>query len=100
MLYYTQLIFIKEGQEAVFHEFEEHVLPLLERHNGQLLYRVRPDKANVVETSLDYPYEIHLVSFQQKEDFEAYRDDPGRMQYMPLKDQSIVKAILIEGRKL
>ena len=100
MIYYTQVLFIKEGKEAIFNEFEAHVLPLLKRHNGELLYRVRPDKTSVIETNLGYPYEIHLVSFQQKTDFEAYRDDPERIQYMPLKDQSIVKALLIEGSLL
>jgi len=45
MIYYTQLIFIKPGQEKEFHSFEDNVLPLLNDHNGELVYRIRPDKA-------------------------------------------------------
>jgi hypothetical protein len=100
MVYYTQLIFLYEGQQTAFHAFEDHVLPLLQRHNGQLLYRVRPDPGSVIETAVAYPYEIHLVSFPARADFEAYRDDPERMQYVPLKDKSVRKVMLIEGKLL
>jgi hypothetical protein len=100
MLYYTQLIFLREGQQAAFHAFEDHVLPLLQRHHGRLLYRVRPDRDSVIETAVEYPYEIHLVSFGDRKDFESYRDDPERMQYVPLKDQSVGKVLLIEGKLL
>lgn len=97
MLYFTQILFVNEGQEAVFHSFEDHVLPLLQRHNGELLYRVRPPKPAVVATTMGYPYEIHLVTFPTQTDFEAYRDNPERTQYVPLKDQSINKVLLIKG---
>ena len=100
MLYYTQVIFVLEGQEATFEEFEAHVLPLLQRHGGQLLYRVRPGRPDVIETAMDYPYEIHLVTFPARANFEAYRDDPERMRHMPLKEKSIRKAMLIEGKLL
>lgn len=100
MLYYTQLIFVKEGQEKAFHAFEDHVLPLLNRHNGELIYRVRPPKNAVIETTVGYPYELHLVTFASRADFENYRDDPERQHYMPLKEQSIIKAVLIEGNTL
>jgi hypothetical protein len=100
MLYYTQIIFIKEGKEAVFNDFEDHVLPLLNKYQGELLYRVRPTQNSVIISSLGYPYEIHLVSFKIRKDFEAYRDDPERLKYMPMKEESIEKALLIEGNLL
>ena len=97
MLFYTQLIFIKEGQEALFHSFEDHVLPLLARHNGKLLYRVRPGNDQVIETTMGHPYEVHLVSFDSKEDFMAYANDEERMKYVPMKNDSVLKVMLIEG---
>ncbi|SOD78186.1 DUF1330 domain-containing protein [Spirosoma fluviale] len=100
MLYYTQIVFVKEGQEAVFHAFEDQVLPLLERHKGTLLYRVRPDTASVLTTTLGHPYEIHLVSFPDRTDFESYRDDPERRQHITLKDTSVERILLVEGRRL
>ncbi|NIJ54199.1 DUF1330 domain-containing protein [Dyadobacter arcticus] len=100
MIYYTQLIFIKEGKESAFHFFEDQVLPLLQRHNGELVYRVRPTVSSVVATTLGFPYEIHLVIFTDRKSFEGYRDDPDRLKHMHLKDESVEKIILIEGNVL
>ncbi|MBK0381073.1 hypothetical protein [Mucilaginibacter segetis] len=100
MIYYTQLIFIKPGQEQAFHAFEDKVLPLLENHNGKLLYRVRPEKSAFIEYSDDLPYEIHLVSFKDKADFETYKTDPKRLSFMEMKNNSVERIILIEGMKL
>jgi uncharacterized protein (DUF1330 family) len=100
MLYYTQIIFVKEGKQEVFHAFEDQVLPLLSRHAGELLFRIRPDKAGVLVSSGGHPYEIHVVAFRSRTDFESYRDDPERLQYMSMKNESIEKALLIEGNLL
>jgi hypothetical protein len=100
MLYYTQIIFIKEGQQDLFNEFESHVLPLLERYNGTLLYRVRPTDGCVIESTIEKPYELHLVSFPTREDFESYAKDSDRLKYMHLKQASIERALLIEGKML
>lgn len=97
MIYYTQLIFIKLGREQEFHAFEDKVLPLLKSHNGNLIYRIRPDESAFIGSNEELPYEIHLVSFGSKADFEGYKVDPNRMDYMELKNQSVEKIILIEG---
>ncbi|BAU55826.1 DUF1330 domain-containing protein [Mucilaginibacter gotjawali] len=100
MIYYTQLIFVKKGAEADFNAFEEKVLPLLNDHNGKLIYRLRPDKNCVVEMNGELPYEIHFVSFGSKVDFENYKNDPKRLAAMALKNNSIEKVILIEGAEI
>jgi len=100
MIYYTQLIFVKKGSEADFNAFEEKVLPLLEDHNGRLIYRIRPDENSVIESNSELPYEIHLVSFISKAEFEHYKNDPKRLAFMALKNNSIEKAILIEGTEI
>ncbi|MBD1365258.1 DUF1330 domain-containing protein [Mucilaginibacter sp. ZT4R22] len=97
MLYYTQLIFIKPGCEAEFHAFEDKVLPLLKDHNGTLLYRIRPNASAFVESCQELPYEIHLVTFSSKADFEGYKTDPKRLAFMEMKDRSVEKIVLIEG---
>ena len=97
MIYYTQLIFVKQGKEALFHTFEENVLPLLKDHSGDLIYRIRPVKENFIESSQELPYEIHLVSFKNKISFESYAADPRRLACMELKNDSVERIILIEG---
>jgi hypothetical protein len=97
MIYYTQLIFIKPGCEQEFHAFEDNVLPLLKEHNGELVYRIRPDKSAFIESSQPLPYEIHLVTFTSKAGFESYKTDPRRLACMELKNNSVENMILIEG---
>jgi hypothetical protein len=97
MIYYTQLIFIKPGQEQQFHAFEDVVLPLLKDHHAELVYRIRPDKSAFIAGSGELPYEVHLVTFNSKADFESYRDDPKRIAAMEMKDRSVEKIVLIEG---
>ncbi len=97
MIYYTQLIFIKPGCEQEFHAFEDKVLPLLKGHNGELVYRLRPDKNAVIEASQQLPYEIHLVTFGSKADFEGYARDPNRQAFMAMKNNSVERIVLIEG---
>ncbi len=100
MLYYTQLIYIKPGREETFHRFEDHVLPLLEKYNGKLVLRWRRIEGCVIETSFGNPYEIHVVSFETADDFTNYKNDKTRMEYLPLKDESVEKIVLIEGKQL
>ena len=97
MLYYTQIIFLKDGEENSFNLFEEKVIPLLGKHNGKLLYRIRPTNDSIVE-AIDKPYEIHIIEFQNKSDFDSYANDKERMEHIKLKEQSVDKIMLIEGK--
>jgi hypothetical protein len=100
MLYYTQLIYIKPGVEDIFHAFEDEVLPLIAHHNGDLLHRIRPDKTSIIAGSGEAPYEVHVVTFPGQADFDGYKNDPQRLAFMHLKDQSVERIILIEGKAL
>ena len=97
MIWYTQLIYIRKGAEAIFNSFEANVLPLLKNHGGDLVYRIRPDNNCIIESSRDIPYEIHLVCFNSKQGFESYKNDPARTAFMELKNNSVEKVMLIEG---
>jgi len=100
MLFITQLIYIKEGQENVFHQFENIAIPIIAKYNGRLLLRVRPGDNAFIEHCIDKPYEIHLVEFDSREDFENFMKDDERKQFLHLKEQSIKMSVLIEGTKL
>ena len=69
MPYLTQLIYLNEGQAAVFDEFEAVAIPLIPKYNGDM--RLRPNPADFIEASIEKPYEIHLVSFPSDSDFLA-----------------------------
>ncbi len=70
MILITQLIYIIEGQEKVFDEFESIAIPTILKYNGRLLFRIRPTVDNYIESNINQPYEIHLVEFKTSQDFD------------------------------
>ncbi len=100
MIYITQLIYIKEGQEETFHEFENVAIPIITNYNGKLLLRVRPGEDAFIENNVGKPYEIHLVEFGSEQDFKNFMLDEERKKFLHLKEQSIKSSILYKGVKL
>lgn len=100
MIHITQLIYIKEGQEETFHRFEEVAIPIIQKYNGKLLLRIRPNPVEVIEANMTVPYEIHLVEFASESDFENFKQDKERLKFLHLKEQSIKSAVMIKGVKL
>ena len=100
MLFITQLIYILEGQEAVFNQFESIAIPIISKYNGQLLLRVRPHDEAYIESNVEKPYEIHLVEFETEHDFTNFMQDEERKGFLHLKEQSIKSVVLIKGSKL
>jgi hypothetical protein len=100
MIYITQLIYLVEGQEAVFDEFEGVAIPIISKYNGRLLFRVRPDDKSFIEYNTNKPYEIHLAEFDTEQDFEAFKKDEERKKFLHLKEKSIKASVMIQGTKL
>ncbi|MEK6481335.1 DUF1330 domain-containing protein [Catalinimonas sp. 4WD22] len=100
MIYFTQLIYLKEGQEEAFHAFEDVAIPIISKHKGELLLRLRPTQDTVIDATLEKPYEIHLVSFPSEAEFESFTRDEERKQFLHLKEQSIRAVWLVQGHKL
>ena len=100
MIFITQLIYIIEGQEKVFDEFEKIAIPTISKYNGRLLLRVRPNEDAYIESNIKNPYEIHLVEFETDNDFVNFMQDEERKQFLHLKEQSIKSVLLIKGSKL
>jgi uncharacterized protein (DUF1330 family) len=100
MIFITQLVYIREGQENVFHQFEDIAIPAISKYNGWLLLRIRPGEDTFIEHHIERPYEIHLVEFNTEQDFENFQKDEERKKFLHLKDQSIKSVLLIKGTKL
>ena len=100
MIYVTQLIYIKDGQDKVFHQFEDIAIPIISKYNGRLLLRIRPDENSFIQYSIDKPYEVHIVEFDSNQDFENFKQDEERKKFLHLKEQAIKSSILIQGMKI
>ena len=100
MIFITQLIFIKPGQESAFQDFEQVAMPQISKYKGTLLLRLRPGHDSFIETAIGKPYEIHLVQFPTQKDFDNFKHDEERKKFLHLKEQSVREAILIQGVRL
>lgn len=100
MIYITQLIFIKEGKEDQFLEFENHAIPLMEKYNGRIIYRLRPTKESFISEEKELPYEIHFISFDAETDLADFMKDDSRLKFIHLKNESIKSTLLIKGKRL
>jgi hypothetical protein len=100
MIYITQLIFIKEGKEEKFPEFESHAIPLMEKYNGKIIYRLRPSRENFIDADKELPYEIHFISFGSEQDLAEFMKDDGRLQFLHLKNESVKSMLLVKGEKI
>lgn len=98
--YITQLIYLLEGQEQVFDEFENKAIPIISKYRGKLLLRVRPDHNSWIEHHIERPYEMHLVEFDSIEDFNQFMKDEERQSFLDLKEASIRSVWLIGGNRM
>jgi hypothetical protein len=97
MIYLTQLVYVRPGEEQTFREFEDVVLPLLAKYGGELLLRLRPTAESVVSASIELPYEIHFLRFGSEEAIERYARDEARQRVIELRDRSLRATLLIKG---
>jgi len=100
MIYITQLIFVKEGKEDVFMEFEDFAIPLMGKYNGRMIYRLRPGKESFVDEQKELPFEIHFISFDSQIDLANFMNDESRLAFIHLKNESIKSTFLVKGEKM
>jgi hypothetical protein len=97
MIYLTQLVYVHPGQEDVFHQFEDIAIPLITKHRGQLVLRLRPNAESVVANDIEVPYEVHIVHFDNEDDLASFARDDERQRFLHLKNQSIRSSLLVKG---
>ena len=83
----AQIVRIPAEGVGDFQAFESRVLPLLPRHGGALVQRLRGDDGRI---------EIHLVSFPSQAELDAYLVDPERVAALPLLEASGAQAERID----
>jgi uncharacterized protein (DUF1330 family) len=100
MIVLTQLIYLHDGCEQTFQEFEAIVLPLLASHGCELMLRLRPDPASYIAGSCERPYELHLVRFPDDDALSRYANDDARRAFLHLKEASVRSTLVVAGQLL
>ena len=100
MIYLTALLFVNEGKEDLYNKYESQVLPLLKSYEGKLIYRIKPNDDNYIKAEEEKPFEIHFISFENKEGFTGFLNDKKRLSFNHLKEASIRTSFIVKGEKL
>lgn len=100
VIHLTQLIYLRSGREDTFDEFESVAIPLIAKHGGTLLLRLRPGEEAFIEGTVRRPYEIHLVEFPSDQRFQAFMADEERGAVVDKKELSVESSVLIKGSRI
>ncbi|MGI8423208.1 MAG: DUF1330 domain-containing protein [Chloroflexota bacterium] len=100
MIILTQLVYVHPGKERAFDEFEALAIPLIARHRGHLMLRIRPTQESVVVSKVEVPYEIHVVRFESDDDFTRFAANPERREFLHLRDESVRATLRVKGTEI
>ena len=65
-----------------------------------MMLRLRPENNSIIESAIEQPYEVHVISFETENDFERFMGDEERKSYLHLKNQSVKSVLLFKGKQL
>lgn len=89
-------LFIHPGREVEFRQFETEAARIMKKHGGQIAHVIRPTASSAGEP---LPYEIHIVTFPSREQFEAYRTDLELASFAALRQLAIARTDVITGEE-
>jgi uncharacterized protein (DUF1330 family) len=84
------------GKEALLHELEARVLPVLREHGGRLEKVIRIEKSLGPDPA---PHEVHVLWFPSEAHFESYRGDPRLASLAALRAQAIAGTSILIGHE-
>ena len=87
-------LFVHEGREAEFDEFERQAARIMARHGGRVERVIRP---TAVLPAGPLPREIHVVTFPDLAAFDAYRADAELVALAPLRAAAIARTDVTIG---
>jgi uncharacterized protein (DUF1330 family) len=87
---------IHPGREVEFRQFETEAARIMKKYGGQVERVIRPI---VSGAAAPLPHEIHVVTFPNREQFDAYRADPDLASFAALRHVAIARTEIIVGEE-
>lgn len=92
-------LWIHPGQEAAFEAFERDAARIMAGHGGRIDSAVRLTPPAGAGSSDATPYELHVVSFPDREAAEAYMADPETVALRARREGIISRTLVVAGRE-
>lgn len=96
--YLTVLLFSHEGFEEDLRTYEKALIPVLEKHQIEILFQVNPAKVGFLLETAIQPTEIHLLKVPSQKTLELYLQDETRTQLRKTYQHAIKDTITIKGQ--
>ena len=75
-IYVLVSLWVREGQESGFESYERKVSRIMARHGGAIERVIR--RSSRASDQVDEPFEVHVLRFASREQYDAFRSDPDR----------------------
>ena len=92
-IYRVVSLWVRPGAVAEFEAYERKAARIMRRYGGSIEKAIRTGQ----EHSPDIPFEIHLVSFPDEDQFAAYRADPELSSLAADRESAILKTVVVPG---
>lgn len=89
-------LFVHPGREVEFRQFETQATRIMKKYGGQVEQVICPTASGAAEP---LPYEIHVVTFPSRAQFEAYRADQALASFAVLRQVAIARTETIMGEE-
>lgn len=89
-------LWIHRGQEAAFEAFERDASRIMARHGGRIDAAIRLTDGDA--TGDESPYELHTVSFPDRDSADSYRADPETTGSVERRAKIIAKTVIKADR--
>lgn len=84
-------LWVHPGQEPAFEAYERAAAQIMARHGGRIDLAMRPENVP------DAPFEVHFVSFPDREAASRYAQDPGTLLLRKGRESIISRTDIVEG---
>ena len=88
------LLWVKEGQEELFEDYENKALEIALRHGGKTISRVRRSESS------DAPYEVQILQFPNDSALKDFMEDPARNALSDDREKAIAKTEAIRVNEI
>lgn len=92
-------LWIRPGQGRAFEAFEQDAARIMARHGGRIDSAVRLAAGDAHDSAGSGPFELHVVSFPDRESADSYAADPETAALREGRAGIISKTVVLEGRE-
>jgi adenylate cyclase len=90
-------LYVREGKEQLFEEYEQNVLSLLHDHGIVLLSRLRCQNN---KASPELPFETHILQVPSASAWTQFEQDPRRTELSALRDLALLRTVTHQMQQL